>query len=64
VQLDPVVARSAGESEAVASRKHVESFVLALGLGAAVAAAVLAAMTRRHLLARQIEPADAPIEVV
>lgn len=63
VQPDVVVAPSVDGAEAVASRGWV-AFVLALSLGAGVFALVLAAVTRKHLLARQIAPADAPIEVV
>ena len=57
-----VVVPSVGGADA--SRDWVEPFVLALGLGAGVFALLLIALTRKHLLARQIELADSPIEVV
>ncbi len=39
-------------------------FVLALALGLGVGAVLLALLTRKHLFARQIAPADSPIQVV
>ena len=40
-----------------------ELFVMALALSLGVGAIVLALLTRKHLFARQIAPADSPIQV-
>jgi hypothetical protein len=64
MQPDPVVVPSPDGAEAVTSRDWMEPFMLALALGAGVLALLLAVVTRKHLLARHVAPADSPIEVV
>jgi hypothetical protein len=43
---------------------RIELFTLALVLGLGVGAVALAVLTRRHLFARQIAPAESPIQVI
>jgi hypothetical protein len=50
--------------ESIAQEHRVEPFVLALTLALGVGAVALAVLTRKHLFARQIAPADSPIQVM
>jgi len=42
----------------------VELFVVALVVSVGVCAGLLALLTRKHLFARQISPAESPIQVI
>jgi hypothetical protein len=64
-ESDEDVPRDPPEEARSPSRRgnQVELFVLALALSLGAGAVLLALLTRKHLFARQITPAESPIQV-